>query len=76
MKSVNADFKLKFDPRDIRSDNDIPNRNYVDQPYFVVTKDGNWSLCGRWHHGPVWRHPWAVIATVRPIVANGPSESP
>ena len=40
-ESVKADTRPKFDPRDIRTGKDIPNENYVDQPYFVVTKDGN-----------------------------------
>ena len=39
-----AETKPKLDPRDIRTGHDIPNEMYVDQPYFVVTKDGNW-LC-------------------------------
>lgn len=32
------------DPRDIRSGHEIPSEKYCDQPYVVVTKDGNW-LC-------------------------------
>ena len=39
-----AESKLNLDPRDIRTGYDIPNEMYVDQPYFVVTNDGNW-LC-------------------------------
>lgn len=33
-----------MDPRDIRAGYEIPSENYADQPYIVITKDGNW-LC-------------------------------
>ncbi len=33
-----------LDPRDIRAGHAIPDEGYCDQPYVVVTKDGNW-LC-------------------------------
>lgn len=33
-----------MDPRDITAGNEIPSENYADQPYVVVTQDGNW-LC-------------------------------
>ncbi len=32
------------DPRDIRTGFEIPDEGYCDQPYVVITKDGNW-LC-------------------------------
>ncbi|MBN2295313.1 MAG: exo-alpha-sialidase [Pirellulales bacterium] len=33
-----------LDPRDIRAGDAIPDDGYCDQPYVVITKDGNW-LC-------------------------------
>jgi len=33
-----------MDPRDITAGYEIPSENYADQPYVVVTQDGNW-LC-------------------------------
>ncbi len=35
---------MSYDSRNIRNGDPIPSENYVDQPYVVVTKDGNW-LC-------------------------------
>ena len=64
-ESVKADTRPKFDPRDIRTGKDIPNENYVDQPYFVVTKDGNW-LCvettGPGVEGVIGQHIVAIIS--------------
>ena len=62
---VNAEIEPKFDPRDIRTGNNIPNEHYVDQPYFVVTKDGNW-LCvettGPGVEGVAGQHIVAIIS--------------
>ena len=33
-----------MDPRDITAGYEIPSENYADQPYVVITRDGNW-LC-------------------------------
>ena len=35
---------MSSDPRNNHNGDPIPSENYVDQPYVVVTKDGNW-LC-------------------------------
>ena len=75
------------DPRNIRAGYRIPGENYCDQPYVVVTKDGNW-LCtlttGRGREGDKGQHVVATISTdkgrtwSRPIdiePANGPEAS-
>ena len=45
---------MRTDPRNITAGHRIPNENYCDQPYVVVTRDGHW-LCtlttGRGHEG-------------------------
>ncbi|MFH1738397.1 MAG: LamG-like jellyroll fold domain-containing protein [bacterium] len=52
------------DPRNIRSGHIIPDQGYCDQPYVVITKDGNW-LCtlttGRGDEGQPGQH---VVATI------------
>jgi hypothetical protein len=39
-----APVRNRSDPRNIVNGSDIPRENYSDQPYVVITKDGNW-LC-------------------------------
>jgi len=41
---VAAEDLVGRDPRDIRTGHRIPDEGYCDQPYVVITKDGNW-LC-------------------------------
>jgi hypothetical protein len=52
------------DWRDIRSGLEIPDENYCDQPYIIITNDGNW-LCvlttGQGHEGSRNQH---VVATI------------
>jgi len=54
------------DPRDIRSGQRIPSEGYCDQPYVVITKDGNW-LCllttAGGHEGATNSHVVATIST-------------
>lgn len=54
------------DPRNIRTGSVIPDEGYCDQPYVVITKDGNW-LCtfttGKGHEGQGGQHVVASIST-------------
>jgi len=56
------------DLRDIRTGLGIPDEGYCDQPYVVITKDGNW-LCtmttGQGQEGDVGQHVIATISTDR-----------
>lgn len=60
-----ASTKPPMDPRHMQSGNLIPMKNYCDQPYVVVTKDGNW-LCvlttGEGHEGSGGQHVAATIS--------------
>jgi hypothetical protein len=53
------------DPRDITTGRPIPDENYCDQPYVVITKDERW-LCtlttGRGHEGQSGQHIVAAIS--------------
>jgi hypothetical protein len=53
-----------YDPRNIRNGLVIPDEGYCDQPYVVITKDGNW-LCtlttGKGKEGEPGQH---VVATI------------
>lgn len=75
------------DWRNIRAGFEIPSENYADQPYVVVTKDGNW-LCtlttGSGHEGRPGQHvvatissdkgeTWSELIDIEP--ANGPQAS-
>ncbi|HRR87432.1 MAG TPA: sialidase family protein, partial [Phycisphaerae bacterium] len=54
------------DPRNIRNGSVIPDEGYCDQPYMVITKDGNW-LCtfttGKGIEGQLGQHVVASIST-------------
>jgi len=54
------------DMRDIKTGLTIPDEGYCDQPYVVITKDGNW-LCtlttGIGHEGQRGQHVVATIST-------------
>jgi hypothetical protein len=75
------------DWRNIQSGYEIPSENYVDQPYVVVTRDGNW-LCtlttGAGREGEIGQHivasisrdkgkTWSKLIDIEP--ANGPEAS-
>jgi len=75
------------DPRNIANGWEIPRENYSDQPYVVITKDGNW-LCvlttGTGVEGNAGQHIIATISTdkgrtwSKPVdiePANGPEAS-
>lgn len=77
----NADFRL------INNGTEIPHENYVDQPYVVITNDGNW-LCvlttGVGKEGQSGQHIvstisrnhgkiWSALTDIEP--ANGPEAS-
>ena len=61
MHSVRAE-----DWRNIRNGHEIPDENYCDQPYVVVTDDGNW-LCtlttGEGREGDLGQHVVSTIST-------------
>ncbi|MEA1951873.1 MAG: sialidase family protein, partial [Planctomycetota bacterium] len=61
---ASASSPPKLDPRDIRAGFVIPDEGYCDQPYVVITKDGNW-LCtlttAGGHEGDVGSH---VVSTI------------
>ncbi|MBM3334480.1 hypothetical protein FJY63_07450, partial [Candidatus Sumerlaeota bacterium] len=62
---VIAQVVFGADPRNIRNGHKIPSEpGYVDQPYVVITKDGNW-LCtmttGKGREGQVGQH---IVATI------------
>ncbi len=72
------------DPRNYRHGLRIPSINYCDQPYIVITKDGNW-LCtlttGAGHEGVVGQHVVSTISTDRgrtwsPLVEIEPPDGP
>ena len=56
------------DWRNIQTGYEIPSENYVDQPYVVITKDGNW-LCtlttGRGREGNRGQHIAATVSSDR-----------
>lgn len=56
------------DPRDIRNGLPIPDEGYCDQPYVVVTRDGNW-LCvlttGQGEEGQGGQHVVSTVSTDR-----------
>jgi hypothetical protein len=75
------------DPRNIRTGSRIPDEGYCDEPYAVVTKDGNW-LCtlttGSGHEGAGGQHivsttssdkgrTWTPLVDIEP--ASGPAAS-
>ncbi len=75
------------DPRNLRFGSVIPDEGYCDQPYVVVTKDGNW-LCtlttGAGHEGTKGQHvvstistdkgkTWSELVDIEP--SNGPEAS-
>ena len=61
-----AETRPSSDPRHIRNGLVIPDEGYCDQPYVVITADGNW-LCtlttGRGEEGHTGQH---VVATISP----------
>jgi hypothetical protein len=72
------------DWRDIRNGLEIPDENYCDQPYIVITKDGNW-LCvlttGKGHEGSRSQHVVATISedhgqTWSPLIDIEPAAGP
>jgi Concanavalin A-like lectin/glucanases superfamily len=75
------------DPRNIVTGSIIPNESYCDQPYVVITNDGNW-LCtlttGKGHEGQHGQHivsttstdkgeSWSDLVDIEP--ADGPEAS-
>lgn len=72
------------DKRHLESGNLIPMKNYCDQPYVVITQDGNW-LCvlttGEGHEGSGGQHIAATISkdqgkTWSPLIDIEPSSGP
>ena len=78
---------IRHDPRDIRNGYRIPDEGYCDQPYVVVTPDGNW-LCtlttGAGNEGAGGQHvvstiskdqgkTWSKLVDIEP--ATGPAAS-
>ena len=72
------------DARNIRTGRTIPDEGYCDQPYIVVTKDGNW-LCtlttGRGQEGQKGQHVVATTSadqgkTWSPLVDIEPADGP
>ena len=72
------------DWRNIRTGSEIPSEGYCDQPYVVVTKDGNW-LCtmttGVGQEGQLGQHVVATISTDHgktwsPLVDIEPADGP
>ncbi|HIG87276.1 MAG: exo-alpha-sialidase [Myxococcales bacterium] len=78
---------VKPDSRFLESGSLIPKKNYCDQPYVVITKDGNW-LCvlttGEGHEGSGGQHivatiskdqgkSWSELIDIEP--SNGPEAS-
>ncbi len=59
-----AKLSASADPRDVQNGFVIPDEGYCDQPYVVVTKDGNW-LCvlttGAGREGQIGQH---VVSTI------------
>ncbi|MHC4398189.1 MAG: LamG domain-containing protein, partial [Planctomycetota bacterium] len=52
------------DPRDIRTGRRIPDEGYCDQPYAVITADGNWLLTMTTGPGREGQHGQHVVALV------------
>lgn len=72
------------DPRNIRTGLPIPDEGYCDQPYVVITRDGNW-LCtlttGKGEEGDLGQHVVSTITTDRgrtwsPLVDIEPADGP
>ncbi|MBI4581412.1 MAG: exo-alpha-sialidase [Planctomycetes bacterium] len=72
------------DPRNIRHGTVIPDEGYCDQPYVVITRDGNW-LCtlttGRGVEGQPGQHVVATISadkgrTWSPLIDIEPADGP
>ncbi len=72
------------DPRNVRLGLPIPDENYCDQPYVVITRDGNW-LCllttGVGHEGQRGQHVVATISsdqgrTWSPLIDIEPADGP
>jgi hypothetical protein len=72
------------DPRNIVTGRMIPDESYCDQPYVVITQDGNW-LCtlttGSGHEGQGGQHVVSTISTDRgktwsPLVDIEPADGP
>jgi len=72
------------DPRNIGTGRMIPDESYCDQPYVVITQDGNW-LCtlttGSGHEGQGGQHVVSTISTDRgkswsPLVDIEPADGP
>ena len=72
------------DPRHIVNGHEIPSQNYADQPYIVVTKEGNW-LCtlttGPGIEGEPGQHIVATISedkgeTWSPLIDIEPADGP
>jgi hypothetical protein len=72
------------DPRDIATGLEIPDEGYCDQPYVVITNDGNW-LCtlttGKGHEGSPGQHFVATISkdqgkTWSPLIDIEPADGP
>ncbi len=52
------------DPRDIRNGSPIPDEGYCDQPYVVVTRDGQWLCTLTTGPGKEGQHGQHVVATI------------
>jgi len=63
-----AELEKQPDPRNITTGLKIPDQGYCDQPYVVITRDGNW-LCtlttGPGHEGAGGQHVVAAVSTDR-----------
>ncbi len=75
---------LAKDMRNFANGHVIPDEGYCDQPYIVVTKDGNW-LCtlttGKGHEGQRGQHVAAAISSDRgrtwsPLIDIEPADGP
>ena len=84
MVAVPAQSRPATDPRDIRTGLVIPDEGYCDQPYIVVTKDGNW-LCtlttGKGVEGERGQHVVSTLSTDKgrtwsPLVDIEPADGP
>ena len=79
-----AAFAAAEDPRNITTGRMIPDESYCDQPYVVITQDGNW-LCtlttGSGHEGQGGQHVVSTISTDHgktwsPLVDIEPADGP
>ena len=79
-----APFAAAEDPRNITTGRMIPDEGYCDQPYVVITQDGNW-LCtlttGPGHEGQGGQHVVSTISTDQgktwsPLVDIEPADGP